>query len=124
MGGAERIPYLYKMDRPRAMRIADDSTLIQKFERQDGPITTLAISPDGSRLAVGAEVGDVRIYETETGKLVARCSGHQGGIFALQFTPDGANLATGGFDGTIRLYDMTGKLARSIMAAPIQVASK
>ncbi len=124
VGGAERIPYLYKMDRPRAMRIADDSTLIQKFERQDGPITALAISPDGARLAVGAEVGDVRIYETETGKLVARCSGHQGGIFALQFTPDSASLATGGFDGTIRLYDMTGKLARSIMAAPIQVASK
>ena len=57
-------------------------------------------------------------------KLVTRCSGHQGGIYALQFTPDGATLATGGFDGTIRLYDMTGKLARSIMAAPIQVASK
>jgi mono/diheme cytochrome c family protein len=124
VGGAERIPYLYRMDRPRAMRIADDSTLIQKFERQDGPITALAISPDGARLAVGAEAGDVRIYETETGKLVARCAGHQGGIYALQFTPDGASLATGGFDGTIRLYDMAGKLARSIMAAPIQVASK
>lgn len=124
VGGAERIPYLYRMDRPRAMRIADDSTLIQKFERQDGPITALAISPDGARLAVGAEAGDVRIYETESGNLVARCSGHQGGIFALQFTPDGTNLATGGFDGTIRVYDMTGKLARSIMAAPIQVASK
>jgi WD40 repeat protein len=124
VGGAERIPYLYRMDRPRAMRIADDSTLIQKFERQDGPITALAISPDGARLAVGAETGDVRIYETETGNLVTRCSGHAGGIFALQFTPDSANLATGGFDGTIRVYDMTGKLARSIMAAPIQVASK
>ena len=124
VGGAERIPYLYRMDRPRAMRIADDSTLIQKFERQDGPITALAISPDGARLAVGAEAGDVRIYETETGKLVARCSGHQGGIFALQFTPDGASLATGGFDGTLRFYDITGKLARSIMAAPIELASK
>ena len=124
VGGAERIPYLYRMDRPRAMRIADDSTLIQKFERQDGPITALAISPDGARLAVGAEAGDVRIYETETGKLVASCSGHHGGIFALQFTTDSASLATGGFDGTIRVYDMTGKLARSIMAAPIQVASK
>ena len=122
VGGAERIPYLYRMDRPRAMRIADDSTLIQKFERQDGPITALAISPDGGRLAVGAEAGDVRIYETETGKLVARCTGHEGGIFALQFMPDGATLATGGFDGTIRIYDMNGKLARSIVAAPVQVA--
>ncbi len=124
VGGAERVPYLYRMDRPRAMRIADDSTLIQKFERQDGPITALAISPDGARLAVGAEAGDVRIYETVTGKFVARCSGHQGGIYALQFTLDGASLATGGFDGTIRIYDMNGKLAQSIVAAPIQVAAQ
>lgn len=124
VGGAERIPYLYRMDRPRAMRIADDSTLIQKFERQDGPITALAISPDGSKLAVGAEAGDVRIYEAEGGKLVARCSGHQGGIFALSFTPDGRQLATGGFDGQLRLYGMDGKLARAIVAAPVQVAAQ
>ncbi|MCC6536312.1 MAG: PD40 domain-containing protein [Bryobacterales bacterium] len=124
IGGADRIPYLYKMDRPRAMRIADDSTLIRKFERQDGPITALAISPDGTRLAVGAEAGDVRIYDLETGDLKAHCSGHQGGIFALQFTPDSAQLATGGFDGTLRLYDMTGKLARSLVAAPLEMAAK
>lgn len=124
VGGAERIPYLYRMDRPRAMRIADDSTLIQKFERQDGPITALAISPDGAKLAVGAEAGDVRIYDIESAKLLARCTGHQGGIFALSFTPDGLNLAAGGFDGQLRLYDMNGKLARAIVAAPVQVAAQ
>ncbi len=122
VGGAERIPYLYRMDRPRAMRIADDSTLIQKFERQDGPILALALSPDGSKLGVGSEAGDVRVYDTETGKPVARCSGHQGGIYALQFTPDGAQLATGGFDGQLRFYDMTGKLAKAFVAAPLEVA--
>ncbi len=122
IGGAERIPYLYKMDRPRAMRIADDSTLIRKFERQDGPIAALAISGDGGRIAVGSEVGDVRIYNAETGDLVARCSGHAGGTFALQFTPDGAHLVTGGFDGTLRFYDMTGKIARQFVAAPVEMS--
>ena len=65
VGGAERIPYLYMMDRPRAMRIADDSTLIRKFEVQEGNILALAISPDGARMAVGGEIGDVRIYDMD-----------------------------------------------------------
>lgn len=122
LGGAERIPYLYRMDRPRAMRIADDSTLIRKFERMDGPITALAISPDGSRVAAGAEAGDVRIFNAETGGLVARCSGHTGGIYALQFTPDGSQLVTGGFDGTLRFHDMAGKIVRQFVAAPVEMS--
>ncbi|MEZ5401061.1 MAG: c-type cytochrome domain-containing protein [Bryobacteraceae bacterium] len=121
IGGAERIPYLYKMDRPRAMRIADDSTLIRKFDRQDGPILALAISPDGSRLAVGAESGAVRIYDTETGTETAKCTGHEGGVYALAFAPDGTLIA-GGFDGKLRFYDGKGTLAAAFVAAPIEVA--
>ena len=39
IGGEERVPYFYKMDRPRKMLIADDSTLIREFERQRGEIS-------------------------------------------------------------------------------------
>jgi len=124
VGGQERIPYLYRMDRPRGMRIADDSTLIQKFERQDGPILAVAISPDGTRIAAGSEAGDARVYEAETGKLVARCGGHTGGVYVVQFTPDGSQLVTGGFDGTLRFYDMTGKQARAFVPAPLEVAAR
>ena len=57
IGGTERIPYLYTMDRSASMKIADDSTLIRKFETQDGGVFALAFSPDGSRIAVaGAAV--------------------------------------------------------------------
>jgi len=122
IGGADRVPYLYRMDRPRAMRIADDSTLIQKFEKQDGPILALALSPDGSRLAVACEAGDVRVYSTEDARLLARLTGHQGGVYAVQFTPDGAQVVTGGFDGQLRFYDAAGKMARSFVAAPLEVA--
>lgn len=119
IGGAERVPYLYRMDRPRAMRIADDSTLIRKFEKMDGPILALSISNDGQWLAAGAEAGDVRIYNLESGDVAAHCTGHQGGIFALQFHPDGKRLFTAGFDGIIRVYDLTGKLLTSFDPVPI-----
>lgn len=122
IGGAERVPYLYRMDRPRAMRIADDSTLIRKFDKQDAPITALAISPDGQLAAVAGEMGDVRIYKLETGELTARCSGHAGGIYALAFSPDGRQLAAGGFDGRLRFYDLDGKPVRAFVAAPLETA--
>ena len=120
VGGAERIPYLYRMDRPRAMRIADDSTLIRKFDKQDGPILALAISPDGERIAVGSETGDVRVYNLETGEMVAKCSGHQGGIYTVQFHPSGRRLATAGFDGMVRVYALDGTLVRAFAPVPIQ----
>jgi WD40 repeat protein len=119
IGGQERIPYLYMMDRPRAMRIADDSTLIRKFEAQDGSILALTISPDGSRMAVGSEAGDVRIYNLDTGELVGRCTGHVGGIYALQFYPDTSRLVTAGFDGNVRIYDLTGKLDHSFVPVTV-----
>ena len=57
VGGEDRVPYLYTMDRPRALKIADDSTLIRKFEEQSGKIFAIAFSPDGSLAAVGGRGG-------------------------------------------------------------------
>jgi hypothetical protein len=122
IGGEERVPYLYMMDRPRAMRIADDSTLIRKFDKQDGPILALAISPDAKRIAVGSAVGDVRIYDLETGDQIAKCSGHQGGIYTLQFFPDSQRVAAAGFDGTVRVYDLTGKIEQTFVPVPVDNA--
>src|SRR5260370_14383388 len=101
IGGEERVPYLYMMDRPRAMRIADDSTLIRKFEPQDGPILALAYSPDAKYVAVGSAVGDVRIYNAEPGKAVAQCGGLRGGVTTLQVYADNRHRISGVLDGIV-----------------------
>ena len=74
IGGEERYPYIYLMDRPRNMKIADDTTLVRKIERQDGAITALDWSPDGSRIAVaGASSASIcTILTPANGKLAAR----------------------------------------------------
>jgi WD40 repeat protein len=123
IGGAERIPYLYRMDRPRAMRIADDSTLIRKFDKQDGPILAVAFSADGSAIAVSAETGPVRVYNAETGELMAACSGHEGAIYTLAFHPSATRLVAAGFDGMIRVYDFGGKLVRAFAPVPLSATT-
>lgn len=124
IGGEDRVPYLYTMDRPRALKIADDSTLIRKYEEQAGKIFALAFSPDGSRIAVGGVADEVPVYDSESGERVATCKGHNGGIFVLAFRPDGSQVATGGFDGVVRIYDAaTGEQVRSFVPVPIESAT-
>ena len=122
IGGEDGIPYLYMMDRPRAMRIADDSTLIRALEKQDGPIMALAISPDGSLGAVGSATGPVRLYNLETGALVGKCGGQTGGTYAIAFEPSGERVFAAGFDGKVRTFDLKGNLLQSFDPVPLTPA--
>ena len=121
VGGEDRTPYVYMMDRPKNMKIADDTTLIRKLERQDGAIAALAWSPDGTRIAVGGASPEVTLYDADSGKRVAACKGHSAGIYTIAFSPDGDTLATGGFDGQVRLYrTKTGELEKAMIPVPLE----
>jgi len=121
IGGEERVPYIYLMDRPKVMKIADDTTLIRKLERQNGAIAALAWSPDGRRIAVAGAAPEINVYDAETGARVAACKGHAAGIYTVAFSPDSATLAAGGFDGTVRLYDSaTGGMKKAFVPVPVE----
>jgi len=119
IGGEERIPYIYLMDRPRVMKTAEDSTLLRKLPRQSGAITALAWSPNGTKIAVGGMGSEVNIYNPESGELTASCKAAPG-IYALAFTPDNSRLATGGFDGHVRICNsVTGESIKDFVAVPL-----
>jgi WD40 repeat protein len=71
-------------------------------------ITSLAWSPDGTRLAFASVSGEVAIYDTATGRpghVFEKA--HEEGCDTLAWRPDGAALATAGRDGKWKLWDAT-----------------
>ncbi|HXE54990.1 MAG TPA: c-type cytochrome domain-containing protein [Tepidisphaeraceae bacterium] len=120
-GGDLGIARLYKIsDNQGRTAGRNDTNLLQAFERQPGPVSAVAFSPDGNDVALGS-VGTVKIYHAADGnKAVLVLSGIQGPIYAVAYTPDGSTLATAGADGYVRLFDArTGKLIKQFVPVPL-----
>ncbi len=68
-------------------------------------IFIMAWTPDGTRLAVATEDGDVYLWDLARGsQRIFR--GHSEPCIRLTFSPDGELLASGSRDGTTRLWDV------------------
>lgn len=72
-----------------------------------GGANSLAFSPDGSALAIGANDGSLGLWEVENGELIKRIPAHSMRISDLAFSPDGAWLASTSPDGTLGVYQAT-----------------
>jgi WD40 repeat protein len=121
VGGEDGVPALYMMHRPRSLVIGDTSTLIREFEKQDGPVVTVAFSPSGQTLAVAGGSTEVHVYNKDTGETVASLKGFEGGIYSVVFSPNGEQLAAAGFDGKVRIYDLkSGQLTKDFVPVPIE----
>ena len=82
------------------MRIWDPATGQQRatLTGHTGPVSAVAIAPDGTWLASGGRDGSVRIWDPATGQQRAVLTGHTGAVTAVAIAPDGTWLATASDD--------------------------
>ena len=91
---------------PIVVWVADStSPQLVRILEQAGWVSSVAWSPDGSRLASGVE-GTVRISDAATGTKLTTLLGHTGWVRSVAWSPDGTRLASGAA-GTVRVWDAT-----------------
>jgi WD40 repeat protein len=88
----------------------DATTLPPRRERQilqgfPVRVTTIAFSPDGTRLALACVDGTVRFWDVKTDKAVEPVLKHTATVNAVVFSSDGAFVATGCRDGTAQVWN-------------------
>lgn len=82
-----------------------------------GSVTCMSLSNDNKYLAVGGNfgtnltsmdgIGDIRVYDFQTKKMVALLTGNVMPTYSLDFSPDGKYLVSGSADKVIRVYSMS-----------------
>ncbi len=91
--------------------VADGRQVAQHTSAHASPISAIAFSDDGTRLATADGEGTIKIWsdlEKLNAKSVAQLTlkGHQGAIRFLQFSRDGKQLVSGSDDKTARIWDL------------------
>jgi WD40 repeat protein len=83
---------------------SDGREVATLVDRSAGPSGSLAISPDGRRLALGGADREVHLWSIPEKRLLRSYPGHLDTIGGVAFSPDGRVLASSSYDGSVRLW--------------------
>jgi WD40 repeat protein len=70
---------------------------------------TVAFSPDGRLLVTGDDAGEVRLWEAESLRPLARLGRIGARLKSVAFSPDGRLVASAGVDRSVSLWDVAGR---------------
>jgi WD40 repeat protein/tRNA A-37 threonylcarbamoyl transferase component Bud32 len=80
----------------------DEDQGVLTFSQLDGEVWTMAINPDGQRIAsAGMAAGldmPVKVWDLRTGQVSVELTGHSMVVFRVAWHPDGQRIASSGWD--------------------------
>jgi WD40 repeat protein len=92
------------------LRSAEHRNLLRTLADHRGAVNAVVFTADDQQLFAAAGeaglFGEVRQWDTTTGKLIRVFEGHKDALYALALSPDGRTLATGSYDQKIKLWDV------------------
>jgi WD40 repeat protein/predicted Ser/Thr protein kinase len=70
-----------------------------------GLLTSVAFSPDGTRIATGSWDHTAKVWDAATGRELFTLKGHAKYVWSVAFSPDSRRIVTGSFDKGARVWD-------------------
>jgi len=68
-------------------------------------VSSAVFSPDGKRMVTTALDNTAKIWDIETGRLLANLRGHTDTLYSSNYSPDGKKIVTTSEDGTAKIWD-------------------
>ncbi len=101
---------------------------LRRFNGPQGAEYSAVFSPDGRTVAAAGADRSVWLWETATGKVLHKLSGHTAAVRDLAFAPDGQKLASVGDDAVGLFWDtVTGERLATLVAtggSPVDASEK
>lgn len=85
----------------------DTGNEVSAFGGPKSEVTSIAFSPNGTRLVSASEDGAVRFWDVATAGLSYSLYCHRESIHCLAFSPDGRRIATAGRDNLVKIWDVS-----------------
>jgi len=67
-------------------------------------IYAVSFSPDGTHIVTASADKTARVWDSQTGRLLATMTGHSGRVNYVAFSPDGKRIVSVSDDGTARVW--------------------
>ncbi|MGC9526388.1 MAG: protein kinase domain-containing protein [Limnospira sp.] len=99
-------PTIPKLDSPNSTLYKKKLSAVRTLVENEGPVWSIAVSPDGQIVASGKTDGDIELVDLKTGHRLNTLAGHHKPVGAIAIAPGGRLLASAGGDQTIRVWDL------------------
>jgi WD40 repeat protein len=100
------VPWVWQTVASFASGGATQAAVSEPHRGHEDKVTSVAFSPDGSRIVSGSDDRTLRLWDVRTGAGIgAPLRGHEDKVTSVAFSPDGRRIVSGSWDTTLRLWD-------------------